>query len=86
MKAYCISDNTDTLMGMRLAGFEGIVLHERQEILDKIISGELKEYRVSPKDAFQFQLALRSYGKRQSITGIAQRGGDIIYTLSDNEN
>ena len=36
MKAYCISDNTDTLMGMRLAGFEGIVLHERQEILDKI--------------------------------------------------
>ncbi|ASY53263.1 hypothetical protein N506_0188 [Lactobacillus gasseri DSM 14869] len=50
------------------------------------MSGELKEYRVSPKDAFQFQLALRSYGKRQSITGIAQRGGDIIYTLSDNEN
>ncbi len=57
-----------------------------KEILDKIISGELKEYRVSPKDAFQFQLALRSYGKRQSITGIAQRGGDIIYTLSDNKN
>ena len=57
-----------------------------KEILDKIISGELKEYRVSPKDAFQVQLALRSYGKRQSITGIAQRGGDIIYTLSDNEN
>lgn len=44
-----------------------------EEILDKIISGELKEYRVSPKDAFQFQLALRSYGKRQRITGIAQR-------------
>ena len=36
MKAYCISDNTDTLMGMRLAGFEGIVLRERQEILDKL--------------------------------------------------
>ena len=36
MKAYCISDNTDTLMGMRLAGFEGIVLHDRQEILDKL--------------------------------------------------
>ena len=50
-----------------------------KKILDQIVSGELKEYRVS-------QLALRSYGKRQSITGIAQRGGDIIYTLSDNEN
>ena len=57
-----------------------------KKILDQIVSGELKEYRVSPKDAFQFQLALRSYCKRQSITGIAQRGGDIIYTLSDNEN
>ena len=30
-----------------------------KKILDQIVSGELKEYRVSPKDAFQFQLALR---------------------------
>ncbi len=36
MKAYCISDNSDTVLGMRLAGIEGIVLHERQEILDKL--------------------------------------------------
>ena len=57
-----------------------------KKILDQIVSGEITEYSVSPKDAFQFHLALRSYGKRQSITGIAQRGGDIIYTLSDNEN
>ncbi len=48
MKAYCISDNTDTLMGMRLAGFEGIVLHERQEILDKL----LKDRKGKIKDTF----------------------------------
>lgn len=36
MKAYCISDNTDTALGMRLAGIEGEVLHERKEILQKL--------------------------------------------------
>ena len=36
MKAFCISDNTDTVMGMRLAGIEGVVLHERTEILQKL--------------------------------------------------
>lgn len=36
MKAFCISDNTDTVMGMRLAGIEGVVLHERNEVLEKL--------------------------------------------------
>ncbi len=34
MKLYLISDNIDTLTGMRLAGVEGLVVHE---------SGDLKE-------------------------------------------
>ena len=29
MKMYLISDNVDTLTGMRLAGVDGIVVHER---------------------------------------------------------
>ena len=29
MKMYLISDNIDTLTGMRLAGVDGIVVHER---------------------------------------------------------
>ena len=29
MKMYLISDNLDTLTGMRLAGVDGIVVHER---------------------------------------------------------
>lgn len=32
MKMYLISDNVDTLTGMRLAGVEGIVVHEKQEL------------------------------------------------------
>lgn len=32
MKFYLISDNVDTLMGMRLAGIEGVVVHEEAEV------------------------------------------------------
>lgn len=33
MKIFCISDNTDTQMGLRLAGIESIVVHERNEVI-----------------------------------------------------
>lgn len=32
MKMYLISDNIDTQIGMRLAGIEGCVLHEAEEV------------------------------------------------------
>ncbi|MCH1981776.1 V-type ATP synthase subunit F [Ruminococcus sp. OA3] len=32
MKMYLISDNVDTQTGMRLAGVEGVVVHEREEL------------------------------------------------------
>lgn len=32
MKMYLISDNIDTYTGMRLAGIEGAVVHEREEL------------------------------------------------------
>ncbi len=41
MKMYLISDNIDTLTGMRLAGIEGIIVHEANEIkqqLDKVLA------------------------------------------------
>lgn len=41
MKMYLISDNIDTLTGMRLAGVEGVVVHEREElkkILDHVMN------------------------------------------------
>lgn len=36
MKMYLISDNVDTQTGMRLAGVEGVVLHEKGEVLEKL--------------------------------------------------
>ena len=32
MKMYLISDNVDTLTGMRLAGVDGVVVHESHEL------------------------------------------------------
>ena len=34
MKCFFISDNVDTQMGMRLAGVDGIVVHEREDVLE----------------------------------------------------
>ena len=32
MRFYLISDNVDTQVGMRLAGIEGVVVHEPEEV------------------------------------------------------
>lgn len=36
MRCLLISDNSDTLMGMRLAGVEGVIVHERAEVLSAL--------------------------------------------------
>ncbi|MDO5407870.1 MAG: V-type ATP synthase subunit F [Eubacteriales bacterium] len=41
MKMYLISDNIDTWTGMRLAGVEGCVVHEKEELkqaIDKVLA------------------------------------------------
>lgn len=43
MKMYLISDNVDTQTGMRLAGIEGCVVHETEEVrreLEKAVKDE----------------------------------------------
>lgn len=43
MRFYLISDNVDTQVGLRLAGIEGVVVHEAQEVrqaLDYAIAQE----------------------------------------------
>ena len=34
MRFYCISDNVDTQVGLRLVGIEGQVVHKRREFLE----------------------------------------------------
>ncbi|PHV71957.1 ATP synthase subunit F [Sporanaerobium hydrogeniformans] len=34
MKSFLISDNRDTLVGMRLAGIQGVIVHHKEEVLD----------------------------------------------------
>jgi len=36
MKFFLISDNVDTLTGMRLAGIKGVLAHEREDVLAAI--------------------------------------------------
>ena len=43
MRMFVISDNNDTRVGMRLAGIEGVVVHEYEEVaqeLEKVTAGE----------------------------------------------
>ncbi|MCT7676234.1 hypothetical protein ABZU08_00625 [Lactobacillus iners] len=53
-----------------------------QEILEKIVNGELDEYKVEPQTAFAFQRVLRNFQRRSEIQGVAQVGGSIIYRLA----
>lgn len=36
MTFYLLSDNVDTLVGMRLVGIEGVVLHEKQAFVNAL--------------------------------------------------
>ena len=38
MRIYCISDNIDTNIGLRLAGVDGKVVHDKKEIIESINS------------------------------------------------
>lgn len=43
MKMFLISDNVDTYTGMRLAGVEGVVVHEKEELqaeLERVLKNQ----------------------------------------------
>ena len=47
MKFFLLTDNIDTLMGMRLVGIEGVVIHERNEVIRELdIAVNNKEYAI----------------------------------------
>lgn len=61
MRAYCISDNVDTQVGLRLAGIEGVVLHEKEEIIK-----ELEKRVADPEIAIIFMTT-------QAINEVAEK-------------
>lgn len=38
MKYFAISDNVDTITGLRLAGIKGVIVHERTEVIEALES------------------------------------------------
>jgi len=49
------------------------------DILDRLKSGELAEYRVLKADFLAFRQVLVNRKDFKNFRGIAQRGGDVIY-------
>ena len=45
MKSFLISDNRDTWVGMRLAGIQGVIVHEKEELM-KIIKEVMKDESI----------------------------------------
>ena len=80
MKFYLISDNIDTQMGMRLAGIEGVVVHEEQEVCSTLLKAVedpeiaivlMTEKLVKLCDSFVYDLKLNR--KRPLIVEIPDR-------------
>ena len=46
MRFYVISDNIDTQMGMRLAGIEGVVVHEPDEV-NRALSAAMEQEDIA---------------------------------------
>lgn len=44
MKFYLISDNMDTLIGMRMVGVEGVIAHQKDEVIEHL------EYALAQDD------------------------------------
>lgn len=80
MQFFVISDNIDTQMGMRLAGIEGVVVHQPDEVreaLDQAMKNEnigivlMTEKLIKLCDETVFEMKLRQ--KRPLIVEIPDR-------------
>ena len=50
MKMFLISDNIDTLTGMRLAGVEGAVVHERDELKEALKGTDIEAIKAKQEE------------------------------------
>jgi hypothetical protein len=53
-------------------------------ILDELRNKGIEEFRVQKQDFLQFRKHLIAQEDFKHFRGIAQQGGDIIYTYTDN--
>jgi hypothetical protein len=49
------------------------------EILDKLMNGEITEYYVKKENFMEFRQVLVKRTDFKHIRGIGQRGGDVLY-------
>ncbi|SEQ16742.1 V/A-type H+-transporting ATPase subunit F [Lachnospiraceae bacterium RM5] len=58
MKIFLISDNVDTQTGLRLAGIDGVVVHERNELKNALesvlLNKEVAIILITEKLSFEF--------------------------------
>lgn len=54
-----------------------------QEILDKLMNGELSEYYVTKADFLPFRTVIVKRADFKNFRGIAQRGGDVLYRYTE---
>ncbi|WP_409253507.1 hypothetical protein V1502_06245 [Bacillus sp. SCS-153A] len=57
---------------------------EISAILDELRNKSIDEFRVQKSDFLQFRKILVSQHDFKHFRGIAQQGGDIVYTYMDN--
>lgn len=87
MQFYVISDNIDTRMGMRLAGIDGVVVHEEEEVRNALANRSIGVILMTEKlvrlcDSFVYDIKLNR--KTPLIVEIPDRHGtsQITQTIS----
>ena len=68
MKMYLISDNIDTYTGMRLAGVEGVVVHERAELKDAL------EHTITEEGALKAQMSTGGEIQSEAVQALVALG------------
>ena len=78
MRMYLISDNTDTLTGMRLAGVDGVIANEKGT-LEKALNEVLKDKNIGIILSWLRRYAqnIKSRFSSKSRTATEQDGGPI---------
>ena len=75
MKMYLISDNVDTYTGMRLAGVDGIVVHEREELYDAL-QNVLQDKTVGCPCSWRYRTGTGPAGARILSLPISRKPSD----------